>query len=276
MPALVRMITLTNVKSTGYMSRPITSYPNGIEIIAELVGTAEDIARYDLMLVLADPGSRSMDFNWEPDTPFEQTVYQSRIRWVWSREPEQIVIHDEVLEYIVQQCNVLNSKYDSHIKIFGTEAWKKVTRLAIAVAGYIVSTDETYENIIVTKEAVDYAVSFYERIYDNKTFKLKEYVDNERAYTEIDQAGVDRLQELYVANAALLRQLEMSSNSSKNELMAATGLTNDEFNRVMNNLIRGLFVRYFGQNIVATERFRKGMSMINRNVNHAVIGEVSV
>lgn len=276
MPALVRMITLTNVKSTGYMSRPITSYPNGIEVIAELVGTAEDIARYDMMLVLADPGSRSMDFNWIPDEPFDQTAYQSRIRWVWSREPEQIVIHDEVLEYIVEQCNLLNKKYDSHIKIFGTEAWKKVTRLAIAVAGYIVSTDETYENIIVTKETVDFAVSFYERIYDNKTFKLKEYVDNERAYTQIDQAGVDRLQELYVANAALLRQLEMSSNSSKNELMAATGLTNDEFNRIMNNLIRGLFVRYFGQNIVATERFRKGMSMINRNVDHAVIGEVSV
>lgn len=276
MPALVRMITLTNVKSTGYMSRPITSYPNGIEVIAELVGTAEDIARYDMMLVLADPGSRSMDFNWTPDEPFDQTAYQSRIRWVWSREPEQIVIHDEVLEYIVEQCNLLNKKYDSHIKIFGTEAWKKVTRLAIAVAGYIVSTDETYENIIVTKETVDFAVSFYERIYDNKTFKLKEYVDNERAYTQIDQAGVDRLQELYVANAALLRQLEMSSNSSKNELMAATGLTNDEFNRIMNNLIRGLFVRYFGQNIVATERFRKGMSMINRNVDHAVIGELSV
>lgn len=276
LPALVRMITLTNVKSSGHMTRPITSYPNGIEIIAELVGTAEDIARYDLMLVLASPGARNMDYNWVPETPFDDEVYKTRIRWVWSREAEQVKIDDDVLEYIIEQCNTLNDKYDSHIKIFGTEAWKKVTRLAIAVSGYIVSTDETYENIVVTKEAVDFAVEFYTKIYDNPTFKLKEYVDNERAYSEIDADGVERLQDIYTGQAALLNQLEMTSTNSRNELMAATGLSTEEFNKVMNSLIKGMFVRYIGQNIMATERFRKGMAMINRNIEHPRHGEVSV
>ena len=274
LPALVRMITLTNVKSFGGMARSIASYPNGISIIADLIGAAEDIARYDLMLVLATPGNRNMDFHWEPEKPFDDIVYQTRIRWVWSREPEQVVIHTEILEYIVEKCNELNEDFDSHIKIFGTEAWKKVSRLSIAIAGYIVSTDDTYENLIVTKECVDFAVEYFRKIYDNPTFKLKEYVARERQFSEIDDEGVVDLERLYVMNAGLLNQLEQSAQVSRPELMAATGLTNDEFNRVMNAMIKGMFARYYGQNITATVRFRKGMSMIDRNSSHAIVRDI--
>lgn len=264
LPALVRMITLTNVKSNGQMTKPISSYPNGIEVVVELIGTAEDIARYDLMLVLGNPGSRNMDFNWVPDEPFEDKEYQTRIRWVWSRTPEQVILTDEVLEHIVDKCNHLNDEFDSHIKIFGTEAWKKVTRLAIAIAGYTVSTDDTYENIIVTKEHVDYAVNYMRELYDNDTFRLREYVSRQRKLSEIDDDGITALQDLFIGSPSLLIQLEESSYSSRNELMAATGQTNDEFNLVMNSLIKGNFVQYRGQAIMPTERFRKGMRHIDK------------
>lgn len=264
LPALVRMLTLTNVKTHGTTTRPISSYPHGIDIVVELIGAAEDIARYDMMLVLGTPGSRTMDFGWEPDTPFDKREYQTRIRWVWSRSKEQVILSNEVLQHIVDVCNKLNDEFDSHIKIFGTEAWKKVTRLAIAIAGYIVSTDETYENIIVTKEAVDYADKFLRRIYDNDTFRLRQYVERERQFSEIDDEGVELLQDLYITNTALLDQLEQASYSNRNELMAATGVKQDEFNAIMNSLIRGMFVRYKGPSIMPTERFRKGMRMIDR------------
>lgn len=275
LPALVRMITLTNVKSAGQITKPISSYPNGIEVVVELIGTAEDIARYDMMLVLGNPGNRNMDFNWVPDTPFDDKDYQTRIRWVWSRTAEQVILTDEVLEHIVDKCNHLNDQYDSHIKIFGTEAWKKVTRLAIAVAGYTVSTDETYENIVVTKEHVDYAVDYMTKLYDNDTFRLKEYVSKQRKMSEIDDEGVQSLQDLYIGSPSLLIQLEESSYSSRNELMAATGQTNDDFNVVMNNLIRGNFVQYKGQAIMPTERFRKGMRLINKTDTYVPkLGEI--
>lgn len=275
LPALVRMITLTNVRAINGISRAISNYPNGLEVITELVGTAEDIARFDIMLVLANPGNREMDFFWEPDTPFSEAVYQTRIRWIWSRTTEQVKISREVIQYIVSQCNELNKDYDSHIKIFGTEAWKKISRLAIAVAGYTVSTDETYENIIVTKECVDFAVKFYRGIYDNDTFKLKQYVDRERAFTQIDEAGVERLQELYISNTALMDQLEQASICSRNELMAATGLSQDDFNKTINNMVKGMFVRFQGQSIIPTERFRKGMARIDKeNIRHSKIGEL--
>ena len=52
LPACVRMIALSNVKTLGGSDiKSIASYPNGISIITELVPTAEDIARYDLIAI---------------------------------------------------------------------------------------------------------------------------------------------------------------------------------------------------------------------------------
>ena len=146
------MISLTNVKNTDGVIKPITSYPNGLSILTELIDTAEDIARYDIMLILSDRGNSQIDPFWEPQEPLPLEVYQTRIRWIWSRKPENIIINKEVGLYIIEKSNSLNEQYGCHIKIFGTETWKKLSRLAIAVAGYLVSTDDSYENIIVQKE----------------------------------------------------------------------------------------------------------------------------
>jgi DNA primase len=264
LPAMVRMITLTNVKTKGTAIRPISSYPNGIEIITELIGSAEDIARYDLMLVLDYKANNETDPFWEPEEPFSKEIYKTKIRWVWSRKPEQILISDTVGHYIVKKCNELNKKYNSHIKIFGTELWKKIIRLSIACAGYLVSTDESFENLIINKEHVDFAIDYFISLYDNDTFKYKEYVDQERRYSEVTQENVDTLQEMYISSPSLLLQLERTSSSTRNSLTAATGLTNDEFNKATNRLVRNLFVRFEGHDIVPTEKFRKAMSKIDR------------
>lgn len=272
MPAMVRMITLTNVKSDGTI-KPIASYPNGIAVITELVGAAEDIARYDMLVVLSDRGTSQINPLWQPEEPLDKEVYQTRLRWVWSRTPEQIILSSDVAEHIIEQANALNKDYDSHIKIFGTEAWKKLTRLAIAVAGYTVSTDDTYSNIIVTSECVDFAVHFLKSLYDNPTFKLKEYVTHERRFCEIDDAGLQLLQDIYMKQPSLVLQLEQSATTNRNMLAAATGLTNDELNKALMLLTRGLFIRYQAHDIVPTERFRLGMTRIDRNTRALRVGE---
>ena len=273
LPALVRMITLTNVRNTGSKIKPINSYPNGIDILVDLIGSPEDIARYDLMLVLGDQGNKIVDPFWEPSTPFEPEAYQTRIRWVWSRTIDQIIIDKEVGKHILDRCNELNKTYDSHIKIFGTEAWKKVARLAIAMAGYLVSTDSSYEKIIVTKEHVDAAVEYLIDCYDNPTFKLKEYVQMEQLYNTIDDEGVKLLQELYNQNPSIMLQLERLSSTNKQNLMAATGLDSELYNKFMQRLTQGLFIQYEGYDIIPTQRFRLGMSKINRAGNIHKVGE---
>ena len=111
------------------------------------------------------------------------------------------------------------------------------------------------------------------RIYDNPTFKLKEYVEHSRQYTQIDDDGVRALQEIYMKAPGLVLQLEQCATTNRNMLAAATGLTADELNKMLMLLTRGLFIRYQQHDIVPTERFRLGMCQIERNTRALRIGE---
>ena len=275
LPAMVRMITLSNVKTlSDKQIRSIASYPHGIAVVTELVGSAEDIARYDLMLILGDKGNSISDPYWEPREPHTQQDYRTRIQWVWSRTPEQIQIPEDVGRYIFERANDLNKDYDNHIKIFGTEAWKKLARLAIAVAGYVVSTED-YENIVVKREHVDYAVEYFIRIYDNPVFKLKEYVDHERKYSTTDADAVALLQDIYTQAPGVILHLEQEHKTSKAMLSAASGLQNDRVNQVVNQLIQGMFVKLAANDIIPTERFRLTTPSLNRRTVIRRVGDVS-
>ena len=274
LPAWVRMITLSNTKHINNQIKPIASYPNGISIITELVPTAEDIARYDLMVILGDRGNANINPLWEPDQPFDTEAYRTRIRWIWSRTPSQIIIPDSVKQIIIKHANELNQEYECHIKIFGTECWKKICRLAIAIAGYCVSTDDTYENIVVTATHVTAAVNFLRQIYDNPIFKLKEYAQHEKLFSTTDEEAVVLLQDIWNKTPAIVQQLEQYASVTKNMLSATTGLSNEELNRTLNRLTKGLFIQVSNFEIVPTERFRLTLIQITRNTHINPIGEI--
>lgn len=275
LPAMVRMISLTNPKNKNGSIQSIASYPNGIAVLTDLVETAEDIARYDMIVILPDKGNAQIDPLWEPEQPLDIKVYRDRIRWVWSRTSEQIIISKDVQLYIIAMSNDLNRHYEGHIKIFGTEAWKKLSRLSIAVAGYLCSTDDSYENIVVTKDHVDFAADYLVNLYDNPTFKLKEYVNYEKQYTEIDDEGVAALQDIYDKSPMLVLQLEQCSSTSRAILMAATGMEQSDLNKALNRMTKCLFVKYNHHDIIPTERFRKGLNKIKRNTFAPRIGEIN-
>lgn len=276
LPAMVRMISLTNPKNKNGNIQSIASYPNGIAVLTDLVETAEDIARYDMIVILPDRGNAQIDPTWIPEEPLQEQVYKDKIRWIWSRTAEQIVINRDIQLYIIEVTNQLNKEYESHIKIFGTEAWKKLSRLAIAIAGYVCSTDESYENIIVKKEHVDYARDFLIKLYDNPTFGFKRYIQNERQYTEIDEEGIVALQDMYNKEPMLILQLEQCSTTTRNILMSVTGMENKDLSVALSRLTRLRFIKHQGYDIIPTERFRRGLSAIERNTYAPRLGEINV
>lgn len=275
LPAMVRMLSLTNPKNKNGNIQSIASYPNGISVLTDLVETAEDIARYDMIVILPDRGNAQIDPMWSPDEPLPEQVYRDKIRWIWSRTAEQIVINQDIQLYIVEVTNQLNKEYESHIKIFGTEAWKKLSRLAIAIAGYTCSTDESFENIIVRKEHVDYARDFLVKLYDNPTFGFKRYIQNERQYTDIDDEGIVALQDMYNKEPMLILQLEQCSTTSRNILMSVTGMENKDLSVALSRLTRLRFIKHQGYDIIPTERFRRGLSKIERNTFAPKLGEIN-
>ena len=273
MPAMVRMLSLTNPKNDKGQIKSIASYPNGIQIVTDLIETAEDIARYDIILILSDKGNTDFNPLWEPLEPYPKEAYMDRIRWVWSRTPEQIVLSNSVIETIMEAASDMNKIYNSHIKIFGTEAWKKLTRIAIAIAGYLCSTDNSFKNIIVTEEHVALAAKYFIELYDNDTFKFKQFVDHERKYTEIDEDGIALLQTIFDKYPMLVMQLEQSAGITKNILGSATGLGTEALNAATNLLAKGLFIKFSNYEMIPTERFRLGVNQINQDTYVERLGE---
>ena len=273
LPALVRMLTITNPRPINGMSKPINEYPNGISVLTDLIGTAEDIARYDMIAIFGFDANKQIDPFFEPLTPYTKTEYKTRIRWIWSRKPEQIIISKEMYSYTIEKCNILNNTYKSHIKIFGIESWQKILRLAIAIAGYLVSTDDTFENIIVKKYHIDKATNILVNLYDNSTFKFKQYCDEENKHKGCTPEDINNLQQIYNLNSIIIDYLNTVSSTTRNNLQAISGVNNEQFVRIINSLSKYNFITY-GLNISPTDKFKQAYDRINKN--HKTPQEVTI
>ena len=265
-PCQLRMITISNPKNhANGGTKSMKSYPNGIEIISELIGSPEDIARYDFFTLVPEPEEYAsfLDIDYER---LPKQNYRDRVRWVWTRKPEDILIPAPVQKHLWDVSVDLNRRFNTHIKIFGTEAWMKVLRIAVASAGMLVSTDQSFEKIIVTKEHIDWARDFLVRLYDNDTFKLRQFVHEQRKYTEVDDILVTELQDLYTKNATLMNFLEMNSGVTRATLRDISGMANEEFSVLLNEMARLYLFTWVSGVLVPSERFRKALGMINRQV----------
>ena len=57
--------------------------------------------------------------------------------------------------------------------------------------------------------------------------------------------------------------------------MAATGMEPKDLNGALNQLTKGLSLKFKNNDIIPTERFRKGLNRINRNTYAPKIGETN-
>jgi hypothetical protein len=264
-PCQLRMITISNPKSRqGGAGRSMKSYPNGVEVLLELIDSPEDIARYDFFTLVPEPDEyiSFMDKDYEK-LPIQ--CYKDRVRWAWTRKPDNIIMDVETQKHLWNRSVDINNRFNTHIRLFGTEAWMKIARIAVASAIMLVSTDESFENVIITKEHIDWAYEFLVRIYDNQTFKLQQFVDEQRKYTHIDEELIKELQELYTNNATLFNFLEMTSGVPRATLRDISGKSNEDFSVVLNEMSRLYLFKWGGGLLIPSERLRKGLSKINRN-----------
>ena len=254
LPSSVRMLFLSNPKiSNEGIARPIIAYPNGLEIIKDLIGSIEDIARFDFIYILPTE-SINVDPSWRPIEGFTDAQLKTRIRWVWSRKENQIVVSDEVQKYIVEVSQKYNTQYQNSTKIFSAETWKKITRLATALAGYMVSTDVEFEKIIVLKQHVDTAAGILKRIYDNDVFKLQQFTNEERKKLHSTTQDILLIKELLNKYPSVMQYLENNTSSSKNTLFTISGLDQIAFNDVLKHLSSDYFIEMSREKILPTPK----------------------
>lgn len=272
-PCTLRMLTISNPKTdNGSTGKSLNSYPNGIAVILELIHSPEDVARYDFFTLIPEP-EEYISFLEEEFETLPKEAYRDRVRWVWTRKPDDVVMDVPTQKHLWNVSKELNDKFNTHVRLFGTEAWQKVARVAVAHASMLVSTDDSFQKIIVKQEHIDWAKGFFERLYDNSVFKLSQFVKEQRKYTQVDQTLLTELQDMYAKNSTLFNFMETTSGVTRATLRDISGMNNEEFSILLNEMARLYLFKWAGGTLIPSERFRKGLTQINRNIKVAKGGD---
>ena len=265
-PCKLRMITISNpLNDENGNPRFLNTFPNGIMPLMELIKSAEDVARYDGFLLIPKVEKRINPFAYQlVGEPIPREAYRNKINWVATRQINNVIFAEGVESYIWEQAEKMNEKFECNFPLFGTTTSKKLARFSVALASLLVNVDETYENVIVTKEIVDYMVSYLESIYDDGTFKLKAYADEYKEYSVCSDKDIKDLQDLYARNATLFNFLNGQSKTTRANLSSVSGLESGKFCPIFNKLVARKFIRLSMDNVYPTDKFRKAFNIIDK------------
>ena len=266
-PAQTRMLWLSNPRVTSNgTSRDIREYPSGVDVVLDLVGSDEDIARFDFcMLITREEGKATSPLDRPKLSALPSEWYRNLIYWAWSRTEDQVVFDEECANYLIQTANQMNAQFDSRIKFFGVEAWKKIARIAVACAGATFSTDDG-TNIIVKREHIDWSAEFLRRCYDNDLFRLREYVKERRMLDDTNEA-VNQLMQSLIRNYRILIYTIQQATSPMPmfNLQTISGLDRDKFTNVINSLSTNFLIKVTREGVEATRRFRQAMDTVKKS-----------
>lgn len=265
-PAQTRMLWLSNprVQMNG-TSKDIREYPSGVDVILDLVGSDEDIARFDFCLLVVRGERADSPLERPTETVHPAEWYRNLIYWVWTRKPEQILFSYGSPEYLVQKANELNASFDSRIKFFGNEAWKKLARIAVACAGATFSTEDG-ESLVIERSHIDWAAEFMRRCYDNDLFRLREYAKERRMLDETNEAVNQLMQGLMRNHKVLINTIHQATTPVPMfNLTAISGLDRDKFNQIINSLSSSYLIRVSKEGVEATRRFRQAMDVVKKS-----------
>jgi hypothetical protein len=257
-PAETRILWIGNprAKSDG-QSTAVKDYPNGVQLVLELIGSDEDVARFDFFVLVVKSKQQSPLDKPELEA-YPAEVYRNLIYWAWTRTSDQIKFEEGVEEYIVQVASELNEKYDTDVKFFGTEAWKKLARVAVSCAAncFSVGADD-YNYLSVRKEHVDWAANFLSRCYDNNLFRLRDYARERRSYTETNEAVNTIVAGICRTNPMVVKALlNTTTHMPMGNLKAVSGLDEQDWRGLINNLSAHNLVQISANGATATRRLR--------------------
>lgn len=273
-PCKLRMITLSNPILKDDNENMISNYPNGIMPLTELIKTAEDIARYDAMMVVPQVEHLTNIFKAVVDDSkkLKKDNYVIKSKWIKMLNYDNVVVDDELGSYIFDKAQELNSIFECRFTLFGSETDKKLARISASLAIMLCSTDD-YKNIIITKEHVDYICEFLKSIYDNEIFRLREFANEEKTFKIVMEEDTRLLNKLYPQNVVILNHLANISKANRNELMTVSGLDKNEFNKFINVMASRKFIQLKSDQILPTVKFRKTFKLIDKDINNFDINE---
>lgn len=181
--ARTRQIWLSNPRSDMKMSQQTF----GIKAISELIGSPEDVRRFDVVLLVADSEIDAAEINkLHSERPTVDHFYTSQmsrqlVLWAWTRGDGQVKFSDAATARVLREASALCATFTDVIPLIDRGSTRyKLARLAAALAARLFSCSEDYETLIVEECHVEYISQFLRRIYSSSVFGYLEFTEAQR------------------------------------------------------------------------------------------------
>lgn len=265
-PCKLRMITISNpINDENGNPRFLNTFPNGVMPLMELIKSAEDVSRYDGFLLIPKVETRFNPFAYTlTGEKIPKECYEEKSKWVVTRGIDNVKFADGVESYIWEKAENLNKLFECNFPLFGTTTSKKLARFCVALASLLMNVDETYENVIITKDIVDFMSDYLIKIYTSPVFKLRDYALDYRAYSEYSKKDIEELQRLYSNNSTFIDFIGTQNRTTRGNLLSISGLDGTKFSPLFNKMVAFKFIRLNGDNVYPTNKFRKVYNLINK------------
>jgi len=173
--ARTRLIWISNPRSDG----KISGYNYGVDAVRELIGSLEDIRRFDIVIAVAS-GEVPISVVNSTHTSIKPHTYKTDecaelVQWAWSRKEHQINILPETIEEALKSATRLSNDYSSACPIVEPSDQRlKMLRMATALACRTFSTEDG-EVVIVRKCHVELIEELMQRLYRSKALGYYDY-----------------------------------------------------------------------------------------------------
>lgn len=279
--ARLRYIFAANQQAT--VSK-MSYFKSGMIPIKEMFPKPEQRRRFDFILAVGDKKKSDDEFGdvfntffFKPELPYPEEYYENRIKWIWSRKPEQIKISQQAYEAGKEFSKDWWKNYWTNEALFGTDALQtllKLTRIAVAIAGMQFSTEDG-NDIIVTPEHFRWAYKeFWLKIYDNNVFKIKEFADETSFTSKVTPSAITNLQKIYNAHSVLLDELFKTVEPvAKGMLEVYYGKDRDSLTAVLNSLLKLGFIETKKDRYDTTIKFKGCYQKLDKTTQNKDIQE---
>lgn len=171
--ARTRLLWLSNPRD-GY---EVSRFNHAYEVIKILMAQSEDIARFDMAMVVGMHDVKDSDINVMADR--QDPVYDARscqdlIGWAWSRTRDQVQWEPEVEEYIITTLAIrMGRRYSSRPLplVQAANIRMKLARIAVAMAARTFNHHPDDDEILYVQKAhADAAYDFLDTLYSDLSF----------------------------------------------------------------------------------------------------------
>ena len=190
--ARTRVIAISNPRTP----RPMASFHFGVEAIVELIGSLEDVRRFDLAIAVgrdevSDEAINSASAKKRKVSHLATATLSRRlILWAWTRKPEHIEFTEEAGAAILEVAKKLTSKYSESVPLVDKGTIQlKLARLSAALAARLFSTTDGV-NLRVLSSHVNYIGKFVDRVYSSKVMGYGEFSSAQELMSKVQDPHI--------------------------------------------------------------------------------------